>query len=67
MLGLFFMSVGMGIDWRVLGDSPFWIAASVLGLIALKTLLNVGLFLLWKLPRHRAVEAGLLLAQGSVE
>ena len=63
MLGLFFMSVGMGIDWRVLGDSPFWIAASVLGLIALKTLLNVGLFLLWKLPRHRAVEAGLLLAQ----
>ena len=28
MLGLFFMSVGMGIDWRVLGDSPFWIAAS---------------------------------------
>ena len=63
MLGLFFMSVGMGIDWRVLGDSPFWIAASVLGLIALKAVLNIGLLLLWKLPRHRAVEAGLLLAQ----
>lgn len=63
MLGLFFMSVGMGIDWRVLGASPFWIAASVLGLIAVKAVLNVGLFLIWKLPRPRAVEAGLLLAQ----
>lgn len=63
MLGLFFMSVGMGIDWRVLGDTPFWITASVLGLIALKAALNIGLFLAWKLPRHRAVEAGLLLAQ----
>jgi len=63
MLGLFFMSVGMGIDWRVLGESPFWIAASVVGLIALKAVVNIGLFLLWKLPRHRAVEAGLLLSQ----
>ena len=25
MLGLFFMSVGMGIDWRVIGDEPMWI------------------------------------------
>lgn len=63
LLGLFFMSVGMGIDWRVLGDSPFWIAASVLGLVALKAAITIGLFLLWKLPKHRAVEAGLLLAQ----
>ncbi|KWV94175.1 MULTISPECIES: cation:proton antiporter [unclassified Erythrobacter] len=63
MLGLFFMSVGMGIDWRVLGDSPFWIAASVVGLLAIKATLNVGLLLLWKAPLHRAVEAGLLLAQ----
>ena len=63
MLGLFFMSVGMGIDWRVLMETPLLIAASVIGLIAIKAVLNVSLFLLWKTPIHRAVEAGLLLAQ----
>ena len=26
MLGLFFISVGMGIDWRVVGEEPFWLA-----------------------------------------
>jgi len=63
MLGLFFMSVGMGIDWRVVGQQPFWIAASVLGLFALKSLINTGLCLAWKLPRHQAIEVGLLLGQ----
>ncbi len=63
MLGLFFMSVGMGIDWRVLGDSPVLIAASVIGLIAIKAAINIGLFLLWRIPTNRAVEGGLLLAQ----
>lgn len=63
MLGLFFMSVGMGIDWRVLGDSPLWIAASVIGLITIKAAVNLGLFLIWKAPLYRAVEAALLLAQ----
>ncbi len=63
MLGLFFVSVGMGIDWRVLGQEPFWIAASVIGLLTLKASINILLFLLWKLPFHRAAEAGLLLSQ----
>ncbi|HEV7416954.1 MAG TPA: monovalent cation:proton antiporter-2 (CPA2) family protein [Tianweitania sediminis] len=63
MLGLFFMSVGMGIDWRTLGAEPVLIAASVVGLIALKTAINIALCLVWGLPRHVAVETGLLLAQ----
>jgi CPA2 family monovalent cation:H+ antiporter-2 len=63
MLGLFFMSVGMGIDWRVVGQEPFWIAASVLGLFTLKSLVNIGLCLAWRLPRHQAIEVGLLLGQ----
>ncbi len=63
MLGLFFVSVGMGIDWRVLGQEPLWIAASVVGLLTLKAAINILLFLLWKLPLHRAAEAGLLLSQ----
>jgi CPA2 family monovalent cation:H+ antiporter-2 len=64
MLGLFFMSVGMGIDWRVIGQEPGWIIASAIGLLALKTVLNTGLCLAFGLPRHVAAETGLLLAQG---
>lgn len=63
MLGLFFMSVGMGIDWRTLAQEPLLIAASVLGLLVLKAMVNIGLCLLWRLPKHHAVEVGLLLAQ----
>ena len=64
MLGLFFMSVGMGIDWRLVGGEPFWIAASVMGLFALKSLLTAGLCLAFGMPRHASIEAGLLLGQG---
>lgn len=63
MLGLFFMAVGMGIDWRTLWYEPFWIAASVAGLLVLKAAINIALCRLWRLPRHQAIEAGLLLSQ----
>lgn len=64
LLGLFFMSVGMGIDYRVLADDAFWILSSVFGLIAIKSLITAGLCVAFGLPRHVAVEAGLLLGQG---
>lgn len=63
MLGLFFMSVGMGVDIRTVMEEPFWIAASVAGLLILKAVLNTGLCLLWRLPRYQALETGLLLSQ----
>lgn len=64
MLGLFFMSVGMGIDWRVIAAEPIWIIASVCGLFAVKATVIAGLSRVFGLPRHSAVEAGLLLGQG---
>lgn len=64
MLGLFFMSVGMGIDWRVIGDEPMWIPLSVLGLFLVKSVITAGLCLAFGLPRHTSLEAGLLLGQG---
>ena len=64
LLGLFFMSVGMGIDYRTIADQPFWIAASVLGLFALKSTITGLLCLAFKMPRHVSLEAGLLLGQG---
>jgi CPA2 family monovalent cation:H+ antiporter-2 len=64
LLGLFFMSVGMGTDFRVVAESPLWLAASVIGLFALKAPITAALCRLFGLPRHTAVEAGLLLGQG---
>jgi monovalent cation:proton antiporter-2 (CPA2) family protein len=64
MLGLFFMSVGMGIDWRVVGDEPLWIPLSVVGLFLVKSVITAGLCRAFGLPRHTAIEAGLLLGQG---
>lgn len=64
MLGLFFMSIGMGIDWRTVADAPFWIAASVLGLFAVTSSVTALLCLRFGLAGPQAIEAGLLLGQG---
>ncbi|MCW9087902.1 MAG: monovalent cation:proton antiporter-2 (CPA2) family protein [Gammaproteobacteria bacterium] len=64
LLGLFFMSVGMGIDYRVVGEQTFWIIASVVGLFTLKTAITASLCLVFGLPRHTSLETGLLLGQG---
>ena len=64
MLGLFFMSVGMGIDWRVVADEPVWIAVAVVGLFALKSTITAGLCVAFGVPRPVSLETGLLLGQG---
>ena len=64
LLGLFFMSVGMGIDWRNVVSSPLLIAATVTGLWLLKAVIIAGLALLFRRPRSVAVETGILLGQG---
>ncbi len=64
MLGLFFMSVGMGIDWRVVADEPVWIAVAVVGLFALKSTITAALCVAFGVPRAVSLETGLLLGQG---
>lgn len=64
LLGLFFMTVGMGIDYRVIAQEAFWIISAVIGMYALKATIVTGLSLAYGLPRHVAVESGLLLGQG---
>lgn len=64
LLGLFFMSVGMGIDWRNVVSNPMVIAATVSGLWILKAVVIAGLALLFRRRRSVAVETGLLLGQG---
>ena len=64
LLGLFFMSVGMGIDVRVLAEHGFWLAIAVIGLFLLKTVLTTLLCRLYRLPWPVAAQTGLSLAQG---
>lgn len=64
LLGLFFMSVGMGIDWRNVVSSPWAIAATVSGLWLLKATIVTGLAVLFGRRRSVALETGLLLGQG---
>ncbi len=64
LMGLFFMSVGMGIDLRALLAEPLWIPLSVLGLLALKGLVLVVLLRRFGLSWGRAAEGSLLLGQG---
>jgi CPA2 family monovalent cation:H+ antiporter-2 len=64
LLGLFFMSIGMGIDHRLIASEPFWIGASVIGLFLIKSTVTGLLCLAFRMPRHISLEAGLLLGQG---
>jgi monovalent cation:H+ antiporter-2, CPA2 family len=64
LLGLFFFTVGMGIDIRELARDPFWLLASVAGLIAIKAALVSGLARLFRVPLPAAIETGLLLGPG---
>ena len=64
LLGIFFFTVGMGIDIRELVREPFWLLASVAGLIAIKAGMIAGLGRLFRLPWPAAIETGLLLGPG---
>ena len=64
LLGIFFFTVGMDIDVRELLREPVLLAAAVVGLIAVKSLLIVGLAKLFRLSWPVAVEMGLLLGPG---
>ena len=64
LLGLFFMAVGMSIDFGVLWKSPGLMAAILFGFLGLKLLVIYGLSALMKLPYQERPVFALLLAQG---
>jgi K+:H+ antiporter len=58
LLGLFFFTVGMNIDFREFVRQPLWLPASVVGLIGIKSILLtgfVGSFVSLGLPRPKQV------------
>ncbi len=64
LLGLFFIAVGMSIDFGVLMKSPGLMAVILLGFLGLKLALIYGLAMLMKLPYQERPVFALLLAQG---
>ena len=62
-LGLFFMGVGMSIDFAVVAEKIVWVILSVFGLIAIKASITAALARLFGLPTHDALRTGLLLAE----
>lgn len=63
LLGIFFMAFGMSIDINFIAERPFWLLLSVIGLMAIKSVIIYGLCRLWRLSKSAALESALLLPQ----
>ena len=64
LLGLFFVSVGIGLNLSLLLAAPGLILGAALAFVGLKALLGVGLGRLFRLKGGEALEVGLLVGAG---
>jgi glutathione-regulated potassium-efflux system ancillary protein KefC/glutathione-regulated potassium-efflux system protein KefB len=64
LLGLFFITVGAGVDLPLIASQPLTLAGLVLGLMALKFLVLLGLARLFGAPLRGAAAVATALAQG---
>jgi CPA2 family monovalent cation:H+ antiporter-2 len=64
LLGMFFFTVGMGVDFQEVAREPLWLLAAALGLVAVKTTILAVLARLFGLSWQAAIETGLLLGPG---
>ena len=65
LLGLFFFTVGMNIDFRQIARDPVWLIAGAAGLIVVKSTILVFLARMFRLSWPASIEVGLLLGPGS--
>jgi len=63
LLGVFFLSFGMGINLYFIAEKPFWLFSSVIGLIVIKAVVIFVLCKIWRQTTAVAAESALLLAQ----
>ena len=63
LLGLFFMSVGMMLDFSLVMDKAGWLFLSLLGLLVLKSLIGIALARYFGLPLQDALRTGLYLSE----
>jgi glutathione-regulated potassium-efflux system ancillary protein KefC len=64
LLGLFFIAVGMSIDFSVVLAQPLLVAAIVLGFLVVKTIVMIAIARLMPVPAAEAPVFVILLAQG---
>ena len=64
LLGMFFFTIGMGVDFREIAREPFLVLGAVVGLIGLKAVILTGLARLFGLSWPSSIEIGLLLGPG---
>ncbi len=64
LLGLFFISVGMNLNFVQVADWALLLAVSVLGIVVVKAAITILLCRLFGIPWDVAVRSGLLLATG---
>ncbi|MGA9548476.1 MAG: cation:proton antiporter, partial [Rhodomicrobium sp.] len=61
LLGLFFFTVGMQIDFREIINHPLLVFGAIAALVFIKAVLLAGLAMLFRAPRGAALETALLL------
>jgi monovalent cation:H+ antiporter-2, CPA2 family len=64
LLGIFFFTVGMNIDFREFIREPIWLLAAVVCLIVTKSVIVMGLGKMFRLSWSAAIETGMLLGPG---
>lgn len=64
LIGLFFMTVGMGIDVTLAFDNVLWLSLIVIGLMVTKTVIAAGLAMSFGQSPTASIRAGALLCQG---
>jgi CPA2 family monovalent cation:H+ antiporter-2 len=64
LLGLFFVSVGIGLDFSVVAQRPWVILGVAVGLVAIKAVLVFAAARLMRLPKAESFETAMALAAG---
>jgi glutathione-regulated potassium-efflux system ancillary protein KefC len=64
LLGLFFIAVGMSVDFGIFLEQPWLILGMVLGFLLIKTVVLYGLAKCFRIPRDQQIFFAFLLSQG---
>jgi len=64
LLGLFFIAVGMSVDFGIFLEQPWLILGMVLGFLVIKTVVLYGLAKCFRIPRDQQIFFAFLLSQG---
>lgn len=63
LLGIFFLSFGMGINLEFVARDPVWLGLSVIGLMTIKAAIAFALCKIWKQTNAVSAESAILLSQ----